>query len=1052
MPDHIEPNLDAYLAGGLSADERRDLEQHCAACPACALQLMEGKQVDQLMDNLFVRTRPDAGLEDRALERLHRQPARKRYGIMYFVLSAAAVIGLGLIGAAAQAMVEGGRFGGLRMAQAVRGERTDQAFVHDVSGSMEGRPPKSDELLKEIGAGVDSRHKGFSADSGKAFDADISYMNERISEVAVPGSVSLKDKEGEGIDFYPPALAIVEGKRKRIEAAANLDGIASGLTSNGTAGKANELASKRIYPVGDLMVPKDSANKPPLGSYYGGANMTYGKPATGPSGRNVNDVHAGIRAEDIAEKRPVANGGDGYFLPAPGKSEKEQLFSFGVGIYRDGVSKTPPPADVAKSNKQIKEAGEDQKKAEEIIKALEKQPAKVDQQPEPQPMPDLNRKIIRTGEMEFEIDSFYASVDTINGLLKKVTKGTGFVATSNSDKLPNGKMKGAVVVRMPPQHLDEFLAELRTALGKVGELKSQRIGSADVTKQYTDVESELRAARVVETRLIEIIKTGKGEIKDLIAAERELGTWRTKIEKMEGEIRYYNNQVALSTVTITLIEKEIQAAVSLVMRERVLMNIEVEEVEKAQESIAAGVKAAKGRLVKNDLAVGDAGQISAIVHVEVPPESAPLFRELLKKLGTLSKYQADRTQQAVGGVDKLTELKTKTDDVRFELNLYNSANIKPRETLHYKLGVTDVADTYRTIRETVTKLKGQIRKSDLNEKDPMNITADLVFNVAAPDRATIDKLIAAAGLIVSKQTVQAAINETATERTVGYELTLRNIAAIPPRDIFTVAVASQDVPASYRKLHEAVEQMKGRIHKGQVNEQDKFNVSAELDFDIATAEKPAIDKLISEVGVTISRKNEQFPGKDESTDQKVGYRLTLRNIAGSTPREKAMLALRVNDVDARAQHLKELVAASKGRVMFSKSERNKNGETKMVLIFELPHAALDTIIRQIKDGQTPLVYDKELNPQVPDNELATAQIALTLIAVPEIVPSDEDGLSAMLRTGLSKAVYVFLWCLVALISGLAFIVPWLIPIWIVVWLVRRNRTAKVVAVEAPKVG
>jgi predicted thioesterase len=438
------------------------------------------------------------------------------------------------------------------------------------------------------------------------------------------------------------------------------------------------------------------------------------------------------------------------------------------------------------------------------------------------------------------------------------------------------------------------------------------------------------------------------------------------------------------------------------------------------------------------------------VHVEVPPESAPLFRELLKKLGVVSKYQADRTQQAVGGsAEKSLELKQRTDDVRFELNLYNSANIKPRETLHFKLGVADVAETYRTIREAVAKMKGQIRKSDLNEKDPMNITAELVFNVAAPDRAAIDKLVAASGLIVSKHTVQAAINETATERSVGYELALRNIAAIPPRDIFTIAVAAQDVAGSYRKLHDAVSQMKGRIHKGQLNEVDKFNVSAVLDFDLASADKAALDKLISEIGVAISRNNEQFPAKDESTDQKVGYRLTLKNASGMTPREKAMIAMRVEDVEGRASQLKELVLASKGRVMFSKTESTKDGEMKMVLIFELPHASLDTIVRQIKDGKKPLVYDKELNPQVPDNDLATARITLTLMPQQAIMPTEEDGLSSMLRKGLSNAVYFLMWGMVVIISGLAIIVPWLIPIWIVVWLVRRNRAVKVV--EAPKV-
>src|SRR5207244_13268012 len=94
----------------------------------------------------------------------------------------------------------------------------------------------------------------------------------------------------------------------------------------------------------------------------------------------------------------------------------------------------------------------------------------------------------------------------------------GFVATGNSEKRQNGKVRGTVVVRVPPDRLDTLLLKLRA----LGDLKSQRIGSEDVTKHYTDLESRLRAARTMEERLLKIIKEGKGEIKDLLQAERQL--------------------------------------------------------------------------------------------------------------------------------------------------------------------------------------------------------------------------------------------------------------------------------------------------------------------------------------------------------------------------------------------------------------------------------------------------------------------------------------------------------------------------------------------------
>src|SRR6202035_4409931 len=112
-----------------------------------------------------------------------------------------------------------------------------------------------------------------------------------------------------------------------------------------------------------------------------------------------------------------------------------------------------------------------------------------------------------------------------------------------------------------------------------------RIASQDVTKQYTDLESRLRAARTMEERLLRIIKEGKGEIKDLLNAEKELGVWRTRIEEFEGELRYYANMVALSTLNILLYEKEIRAPYATVETERVNMGIEVEDVDKALQQV-----------------------------------------------------------------------------------------------------------------------------------------------------------------------------------------------------------------------------------------------------------------------------------------------------------------------------------------------------------------------------------------------------------------------------------------------------------------------------------
>jgi len=152
--------------------------------------------------------------------------------------------------------------------------------------------------------------------------------------------------------------------------------------------------------------------------------------------------------------------------------------------------------------------------------------------------------------MEFEVDSFDSAFVTISTI---TAEEGGFVAAADSDKLPRQGSR-TITVRVPPDNLDVLVLKLRA----LGELKSQKLGSRDIGKEYTDLESEMRAARAMETRLLEMIKTAQGEVKDLLEAEKELGVWRTKIEKIQGQLNYFNNLVSMATLNITAYEKDIR--------------------------------------------------------------------------------------------------------------------------------------------------------------------------------------------------------------------------------------------------------------------------------------------------------------------------------------------------------------------------------------------------------------------------------------------------------------------------------------------------------------
>ncbi len=280
--------------------------------------------------------------------------------------------------------------------------------------------------------------------------------------------------------------------------------------------------------------------------------------------------------------------------------------------------------------------------------------------------------------------------------------------------MTNGKVRGSVVVRVPPEHLDELILELRTNLSKSGDLKNQRLGSLDITKQYTDLESELRAARAMEERLLQIIKTGKGEIKDLLAAEKELGVWRTRIEKVEGELRYYANQVALSTLTINLYEKEITAPFGIIEREQVQMGIEVEEVDQALQAAQKAVREAKGRITRAELKQPSQGQFSALMDFEVAPDAAGPLRDRLKQLGAVARLDISRLEETEGGSGKPSDGKITRRDARFHVHFYNLTNVEPRETVYINLACVDVESAMKTLLARVDKAAGRIVSSNLN--------------------------------------------------------------------------------------------------------------------------------------------------------------------------------------------------------------------------------------------------------------------------------------------------------------------------------------------------
>jgi len=969
MAEHawILERLASYTAGGLDAAERGRLEDHIAGCADCAFALDEVKRFDHHLDALFADARPAAGLEDRMIRELRfsqRRVPLLQSPYVRGLLGAAAVLAFGVVGAGATFVAEGGLAGALpRVSHA-----TFDAFASpQIDGGLLGlraeeserwaddtRTRTASEMANETMRRITRDGRTPAAPGEPRLGLAVDAVNE---EVAVPGPVSPNESIG------------LAGQDPRV----NME-------------RRDERARPKSEPRRDSM-PRPGAQPPSV--------LTVAPPVVMPApagygsgGQPGKDSHWKLaeQLQKAGEGKSTTGGqnpGDPYYSyrnADPTAQAQTPADDFKKLNEQDKADPQKRPAEAKPETKPAPQA----EPAPEPRTSGEGSPAPKPAPPPPaaEEVPVATRKIIRSGEIEFEIDSFEHAVER---LTKVAGEERGFIATVNSEKLPNGKVRGTVVVRCPPDRLDTLLLKLRA----LGDLKSQRIGSQDVTKMYTDIESELRGARAMENRLIEIIKTGGGQIKDLLVAEKELGTWRTKIEKMEGEIRYYNNLISLSTLSITLTEKEIRAAFGVTETEKVEMGIEVEDVEKAQQDAHALISDAKGRILKSDLKQSPNGQYQAIISFEAAPDAAGPLRDRLKQLGVVSRLEIGRLQQVEGGSTRPVNARTERSDTLFNLSLYNIASVMPRETVNLTVVCHDTEAAYQTVVAKLNKLTGaRILSSPLERGRGDQVSASVNFEVKAADADGVLNDLKALGEVMKHQVAEQPEGNNVTKSKRGFNLALWAVAAVKPRETNFVTIATREVPDSFKALQDAVNAAKGRVLHAQLNEQDRSNVNGVIDFEVRRGDEAGILKALGGAGEVLTRQVSRAQEAEGVIDSKVRYQFNVVNIANTKPRETVMLVMASKDVPAAYRALQAEVSKCQGWVTHAQLNEADRKNISAKLTFEVRRSEEAALLKAL--GATGDVQKRDVMRAADAADVIDTKVRyeLTLLNVANIPPRE----------------------------------------------------------------
>lgn len=349
--------------------------------------------------------------------------------------------------------------------------------------------------------------------------------------------------------------------------------------------------------------------------------------------------------------------------------------------------------------------------------------------------PDPVRKLIRNATAEVEVANFDTAIQAIT----QATNATGgYVATQNSARLPNGKMSGSIMLKIPPTALDGFLARLRT----FGEVRNQTVGSQDVTKAYFDTEARLKNARVMEQRLVELLRDTNGKVSDLLEVERELGRVREQIEQMQGELKVWDSLVAFATVTVQLFEKNLHDAADYLIEETVTLALATIDVEKTFAAAREIAGAEKAEITQSNLTRDGNGNATAVLTLLVAPESSDAAIEHLRALGNVLEFRRESNRVARDGSGDVPNAKVEREPVRITISI-RSQDQNPTQRTQLRLETASVEKAVQAIRDYAGGHAIEVKDSSFSQQPDGRQTASLrvIFPIAdnEPFLAHIDQ-------------------------------------------------------------------------------------------------------------------------------------------------------------------------------------------------------------------------------------------------------------------------------------------------------------------------
>lgn len=163
------------------------------------------------------------------------------------------------------------------------------------------------------------------------------------------------------------------------------------------------------------------------------------------------------------------------------------------------------------------------------------------------PPPIHDKKIIRTGNIYMEVDTFAKARVEIDHIIAKTR---AYIAHEDNET-NDYRQTASITIRVPNNNFDQLMSGLN---GVASEVIRKTINARDVSEEFVDIQARLKTKKEVLKRYKSFLLKAK-TIEEVLLVENNIRSIQEEIEAKEGRLKYLSDQIEYSTLSLTMFEE-----------------------------------------------------------------------------------------------------------------------------------------------------------------------------------------------------------------------------------------------------------------------------------------------------------------------------------------------------------------------------------------------------------------------------------------------------------------------------------------------------------------